>query len=295
MRFFGLTVDDLRCRLGYDWFVAQGIDSSRVKVTLVTDGTGSYGKFNEYYGNSETAQTNWERVEEQVKALQWDTYSQQEASNKASTFALGEFESYEWMAYMSTLPNYRYFLQDANLLETNSSFIKEKMKEMNTVSIAPNKILEKLSDDKQSQFHKMAKFEAQNIRDLFDESPKKNLIIISTRPSSNIIDYVNETIELYKDEYDLFMSVHPADETSELLEKLQEEGKLKLFTKGLPFEVLLWSFMDDIDAIGGAQSTVFLTVPPTKVKFMYAKNAEEMVKPLNILMAGQDHINWMVK
>lgn len=26
---FGLYVDDLRCRLGYDWFVAQGIDSAR--------------------------------------------------------------------------------------------------------------------------------------------------------------------------------------------------------------------------------------------------------------------------
>lgn len=26
---FSLYVDDLRCRLGYDWFVAQGIDSAR--------------------------------------------------------------------------------------------------------------------------------------------------------------------------------------------------------------------------------------------------------------------------
>lgn len=287
---FGLTVDDLRSRVGYDWFVAQGIDSSRVKVTLVSDGSGSYNEFYNFYGDPSTAQSTWEKYEQEVNSLEWNAFEATKINHKDVGV-----DSYEWMAYMSTLPNYRYFLQDADLLETESPFMLDKMKEMNTVSIAPNEILEGLSNDKKELFHKMAKFDAQTIRSMFDESPKENLIIISTNPSSNIIDYVNETIKLYSEEYDIFMSVHPADGTSELLDKLQEEGRVKLFPKGLPFEVLLWSFMDDIHAIGGAQSTVFLTVPPQKVKFMYAKSAKDMVKPLNKLMAGQTHINWMAK
>ena len=35
---------DLRCRL-HDWFVAQGIDSARVKVTMLSDGTATYNNF----------------------------------------------------------------------------------------------------------------------------------------------------------------------------------------------------------------------------------------------------------
>ena len=107
--------------------------------------------------------------------------------------------------------------------------------------------------------------------------------------------YILQTIEQYTGKYDIFMSIHPADPDSDMLVKLEEQGKLKLFPKGLPFEVLLWSFMDDIHAIGGAQSTVFLTLPVDKVKFMYAQSAEGMIKPLDKMFKGQEGINWMIK
>lgn len=51
---FGLYVDDLRCRIGYDWFVAQGIDSARVKVSMLSDGTGTYNNFYNYFGDGRT-------------------------------------------------------------------------------------------------------------------------------------------------------------------------------------------------------------------------------------------------
>lgn len=55
---FGLYVDDLRCRIGYDWFVAQGIDSARVKVSMLSDGTGTYNNFYNYFGDAATAEQN---------------------------------------------------------------------------------------------------------------------------------------------------------------------------------------------------------------------------------------------
>ena len=55
---FGLYVDDLRCRIGYDWFVAQGIDSARVKVSMLSDGTGTYNTFYNYFGDAATAEQN---------------------------------------------------------------------------------------------------------------------------------------------------------------------------------------------------------------------------------------------
>ena len=58
---FGLWVDDLRCRLGYDWFVAQGIDSARVKVTMLSDGTATYNNFHNYFGDAATAEDVYKR------------------------------------------------------------------------------------------------------------------------------------------------------------------------------------------------------------------------------------------
>ena len=69
---FSLYVDDLRCRLGYDWFVAQGIDSARVKVSLLSDGTATYNNFYNYFGDPATAQQNWETYAAEVEALDWN-------------------------------------------------------------------------------------------------------------------------------------------------------------------------------------------------------------------------------
>ena len=67
---FGLWVDDLRCRLGYDWFVAQGIDSARVKVTMLSDGTATYNNFHNYFGDAATAEQNWNDYAAEVEALE---------------------------------------------------------------------------------------------------------------------------------------------------------------------------------------------------------------------------------
>ena len=49
--------------------VAQGIDSARVKVTMLSDGTGTYNNFYNYFGDPATAEQNWENYAAQVEAL----------------------------------------------------------------------------------------------------------------------------------------------------------------------------------------------------------------------------------
>ena len=53
--------------VGYDWFVAQGIDSARVKVSLLSDGTATYNNFYNYFGDPATAQQNWETYAAEVE------------------------------------------------------------------------------------------------------------------------------------------------------------------------------------------------------------------------------------
>lgn len=290
---FGIISCDYRARVSYDWFVAQGIDSSRVKVTLLSDGTGSYHTFFQEFDDPTQGEVNWKKHENYIKSLNWDAPTTKLNPSEGVDVTL---DSFEWPYFMSTLPGYRYILQDANLFETNNSYVRERLEnDMNTISLPPVEILNKLTPEKQDQFRRMTKFDSQTISAMFNESPKENLIIISTNPSSSILQYINETIDLYSGQYDIFMSVHPADPDVDKLKELEDAGKVKLFPQGLPFEVLLWSFMDEIHAIGGSQSTVFLTVPVEKVKFMYAKSAEDMIRPLNLIMKDQPGINWMIK
>ena len=53
------------------------------------------------------------------------------------------------------------------------------------------------------------------------------------------------------------------------------------------------SLIDRVDMIGGYPSTVFLTVPLDKVRFIFAANAESMARPLNILFRDATDVEWM--
>ena len=119
---FGLWVDDLRCRLGYDWFVAQGIDSARVKVTMLSDGTATYNNFHNYFGDAATAEQNWNDYAAEVEALDWN-----HGGRYPETRAPEEFASYTWPYYLSTRPDYRLMLQNSSLMESSCPFIADRL------------------------------------------------------------------------------------------------------------------------------------------------------------------------
>ena len=126
-----------------------------------------------------------------------------------------------------------------------------------------------------------------------DESSKPNLIINGTsNQPENQRAYVEEVYNQYKDDYDVFFEPHPADES--YLDYETEFPGLKNVPK-MSFEFVMMFIGDKIDAIGGFPSTIYLTVPVEKVKFMFAAGPEAMPRPLNIIFseATQD-IDYML-
>ncbi|MFR7964574.1 MAG: hypothetical protein ACLU5I_02320 [Alistipes finegoldii] len=172
---FSLYVDDLRCRLGYDWFVAQGIDSARVKVSLLSDGTATYNNFYNYFGDPATAQQNWETYAAEVEALDWN-----HGGRYPETRAEFELESWTWPYYLATRPGYRLVMQNGSLLESSCPFITDKLREMQIEDIQPYEMLSALSESARRLFYDMAGFDYDKFAALFDASPKGNLIIIGT-------------------------------------------------------------------------------------------------------------------
>ena len=172
---FGLYVDDLRCRIGYDWFVAQGIDSARVKVSLLSDGTATYNNFYNYFGDPATAQQNWDAYAAEVEALDWN-----HGGRYPETRAEFELESWTWPYYLATRPGYRLVMQNGSLLESSCPFITDKLREMQIEDIQPYEMLSTLPESARRLFYDMAGFDYDKFAALFDASPKGNLIIIGT-------------------------------------------------------------------------------------------------------------------
>lgn len=288
---FGLYADDLRCRIGYDWFVAQGIDSARVKVSMLSDGTGTYNNFYDYFGDPASAEQNWNDYAAQVEALDWN-----HGGRYPQTRIPQEFESWTWPFYLATRPDYRLVVQDGSLLESTTPFITGKLAEMDIESIQPYEMLSALPESARTRFYDMAGFDYDRFAALFDASPKGNLIIIGTShlnaaSEQQQRDYVARIVSQYGQAYDIFFKPHPADTSSASYET--DFPGLTLLPGQMPFEIFVWSLMDRVDMIGGYPSTVFLTVPVDKVRFIFAPDAASLVRPLNLLFRDATDVEWM--
>lgn len=289
---FGVYVDDLRCRISYDWFTAQGIDSSRLKVNLLSDGLTTYDHFHNYFGDIATAEANWNRYASEIESLNWGNHSRHFIKFQIKN----RFKSFTWPYYLSTRSNYKLFVQDSTLFESPSPFITKKIAEMHLMDIQPYKLLEALPVTAQKRFYEMSKFDYNKFAKIFNVSSKRNLVIIGTNPikpgsDQQQFNYVAQIVEKFGDDYNVFFKPHPADKSCESYET-SFQG-LKLLTKQMPFEIFIWSLLNKIDIIGGYQSSVFLTVPIDKVRFIFAPNAESLVRPLNILFRDATEVDWM--
>ena len=178
-------------------------------------------------------------------------------------------------------------LQNSSLMESSCPFIADRLAAMKMESVQPYELLTALPEASKQQFYRMAKF---------DLSPKKNLIIIGTSHSSAASEqqqaaYVERIIQQYGSDYDIFFKPHPADSSSAGYPD-RFEG-LTLLPGQMPFEIFVWSLIDRVDMIGGYPSTTFISVPLDKVGFLFAADADGLVRPLNILFRDAANVEWI--
>lgn len=294
---FCIYMDDLRSRISYYWFATRGIDLKRVKTTILSDGTGTYNIFYEQFGKSGEGERNWKKYASEINRLKWNGGKVRDPY-EGNINKEWDGDNY-WAYYLSTNPNYRYLLHDSSLLETEDAYVKEEMKKMNFWNRTPYQLLNELSEAKRDEFFNMTSFDSKVFDELFDASPKHNLIILGTNPGSDADkikeqkDYTRKVCEKYASSYDIFFKPHPADRSSDSYETEFAEYGVKLLPKA-PFEVFLWKLGDKMHVLGGYQTTSLLTAPKEKVKFLFHKGPDDLPKPLNLLF-DRDDVEWMAK
>lgn len=290
---FNLYVDDLRAGpISHDWFAALGIDMSRVKVHMLSDGTGTYNQFYGIFNEAGKGEAEWKKLVDEINSLDWNSGEGDYVETKAHP----DFETHwHWCYPLSTRDNYSLTMHDGNLLESGDPYVQARMKEMNIVNDNVVAMFNRLSPDNQGKFLEMVPYDRQVFVDLMDESPKPNLIINGTNGQpDNQRNYVGQVYEKYKDDYDVFFEPHPADES--YLDYEETFPGLRNVPK-MSFEFVMMFISEKIDAIGGFPSTIYLTVPVEKVRFMFAAGPESMPRPLNQVFASapEGQIDYMLK
>ena len=187
-------------------------------------------------------------------------------------------------------------LQNASLMESSGPFMTEKLAEMKMESVQPYELLTALPENAKQEFYRMANFSYDQFKALFDASPKGNLIILGTSHTTDEsrqqqAAYVRRIMDQYGSEYDVFFKPHPADNSSSDYEE-RFEG-LTLLPGQMPFEIFVWSLLDEVNLIGGYPSTTFLSVPLDKVGFLFASDAASLPRPLNLLFSDAPNVEWM--
>lgn len=167
---------------------------------------------------------------------------------------------------------------------------------MKMESVQPYELLTALPEASKQQFYRMAKFDYARFAGLFDLSPKKNLIIIGTSHSSAASE---------QQQGGLCGTDHTAvrQRLRHLLQapsRRQLVGRLPRPVRGADAAAgsdavrnLRLGALDKIDMIGGYPSTTFISVPLDKVGFLFAADADGLVRPLNILFRDAANVEWI--
>lgn len=292
---FTLYVNDARVAKVFSYFYSQGIGANRVKVVMLSDGTGTYKEFADYYSSQLQAYSTFQ--------AKLDIYRRELAKNPAPNLDKDFFFSYSGnRAVFLTAPiaaeNTVLWMQWPNLFVSDSKDLENYLLE-NTkryYKVEPLAYYKNLSIEKQQQFLKLVGLDKvwangegngtlqnQTIGQALSASSKPNIIITGTNPynpsGANTDSYIAKVKAKYGNGYDYFFKGHPADTTT------PSDKSIVVLPFRLPMEAILFAYGDQISVIGGYESSLYMNAPQETQKFFFNEKSDgsTLVTPLNLM------------
>ena len=278
---FELYTDDLRLRIADIWFWSNGVAKDKVKITLFSDGTGSYKAiFQDKFGNNGDIQF-WNQYQQEFEQI----YIQ--PSTATFIFDRDIWRNYSYVA-LSIVPQMQYWLQYPEYLQTNDLQIKQNVQKFTQEGKLIKKDLldmyNTLSNNDQQKIRLMLRLagtEANKYDALFS-GDKPVLMITGTNPSNQqTLNYMQKVVDKFQADYRLLFKPHPADPNIQNV--LNTFPVLSLVPATVPTEALFWFYNDKIAGIGGYESTLYLSVPSSKVKFFFLPGNKPTIAPLDYI------------
>ncbi len=268
------------------FFYSAGISRDNVDVVLLNDGTETYVHWHTLF-NVDTGLDTYNEYKDTVEELFSELYANPDVD---------PWDFYFGCYHVAVLDNdnFYFWTQWPQLLTTGNMDKDLKKIVDNNIhryfQVNPQEYYHYLSEENQNKFLELlgldkkwssadetnGDLENQTIGEALAASDKPNIIITGTRTLDQ--QYIEDTIAYFGDEYDYFFKAHPKYPT------FPESELVTMLPYALPMEAILWAFGDDVAAIGGYQSSLYMNAPLESKKFFYGiDNGEDMVEPLNLM------------
>lgn len=284
---FTFYVNDLRNHRIEYFLMNNGIDQSRFRGVLITDGTASYTRFDERYNNNDVTagRTQWKDDLKLVKCF----------IAKPCTIEKEDYNVFYVPPYLYN--NYVFWLAWPEMVDTivpeiaydfqKNPEARKRYYKIDLYTYAQSLLpmhkttyVKMFGLDKKWQLSDQTTLNNQTIEEAFNQSPKKQIIILGSHRIENYEqkrnDYIRKTREKYGKGYDYFYKPHPASPIKDV------PPDIDVLPHMVPTEIIYTLYADSIEYIGGFQSSVFMNLPKKTKKFFYmVSSRNDLLVPVN--------------
>lgn len=295
--FFNLYCDDLRVQFVFNILEEAGLSEHQYKVTLLSDGTGSYNEFNSRY-SAVSSLSNWEEnLSLWLNTKNGDTPVPSSTHTTALKVCMYPYA----VEYGNSVNKAQYYLQWPEALISEDTIINEKISQSlssdyGITKKTPQDILENMTEDEKYRFRYIVGLGGTNkatYDGYFIEGDKPALIISGTSNTGegsreSFEATIEEIREDFQGKYNLFFKPHPrydpvAITTGYLAGRKDflEERDITILPGQMPMEALL--FVYPSLKIGGYSSSLYMSVKPEQLAFFITNDINTLAAPLPYL------------
>ena len=290
--YFRLFLCDTLSHIELFSFMPYNIPSYRYEVKLVSDGSLTYSSAFPY--RDENAMDMWSKNAKLYNGI-YDKALRKEFKFINNDYVL-EYENFivkasytnaadlSQMAIMAAQrPNTELWCAYPETLDSADSRVQAEIDKAHMPKMEPDVMYEALSNEQKNEFLKIVNFDKDEFDKNYFDKDGDYLIVTGTNPFSGsftdeeFADILNRIGNEYSD-YNILYKPHPSAVTppSDFV-KVNEwltENNVKILPGRLPMEVISWVYSDV--AMGGFDSSLFMSVPQGNTKFFIAESADSL-------------------
>ena len=290
--YFRLFLCDTLSHIELFSFMPYNIPSYRYEVKLVSDGSWTYSSAFPY--RDENAMDMWSKNAKLYNGI-YDKALRKEFKFINNDYVL-EYENFivkasytnaadlSQMAIMAAQrPNTELWCAYPETLDSADSRVQAEIDKAHMPKMEPDVMYEALSNEQKNEFLKIVNFDKDEFDKNYFDKDGDYLIVTGTNPFSGsftdeeFADILNRIGNEYSD-YNILYKPHPSAVTppSDFV-KVNEwltENNVKILPGRLPMEVISWVYSDV--AMGGFDSSLFMSVPQGNTKFFIAESADSL-------------------
>ncbi len=274
-------------------FPFYGISADRYEVKLVSDGSWTYNTAFPY--RDDGSYTLWRKNAEIYNGL-WDlalkgeyqkvdgwyytlTYNGFKAGSRYYTDA----ECSVMSVIAAQRSNVELWCAYPETLTSKDLKVQAEINKANMPKIAPEKLYEKLTDEQKAEFLKLVNFNKAEFDAKYFDKEGKYIIVTGTNPFNGALtdaEFAQVLDNISKDYvgYNILYKPHPSalapSDDIPLVKAWFEKNNVKVLPGRLPMEVISWIYSDV--AIGGFDSSLFMSVPQGNTQFFICNGADSL-------------------